>query len=279
MKFTYKKIIPLFVVLTSVFCQSQTKFHTGNWNRIKQKAKQENKLIFVDLYFEGCAPCSKMDKEVFPTSEVSSELRKNFISFKTDIFKEEIGKKLSMKYGVTGFPTFLFLTSEGKTLDITSGYHTVNELLNVLKTTQQNAKNKIYKKYSINLNIDYPEFYRAAYMDGKRRVTFETKDKYLKQQKKLSAEIPFVVMTGLGSNGVYADYILENAEQLATDYSRMQVRNALLKIIGNLAKTYGKNEDEATFKNILIKVKPIFTDKEWLKFENTFQSIYNKYKA
>lgn len=273
----YKIIVLL--IICPIIVQAQTKFEKESWDLIKQKAKAADKLIFVDLYFTGCAPCAKMDNEVFPADVVSKALNSNFISFKSDIFKEEIGKKLSMKYAVSGFPTFLFLTAEGKVLDITSGYHSVNDLLDVLKSTQQNAAAKIYKKYSSNLDLEYPEFYRSAYMDGERNVSFETLNTYLKQQKDLSAEIPFVIITGLGVRGVYADYIFENSEKLANDYSCMQIRNVLIKIIGDYAKKYGEKDDQNSFDRALEKAKPIFTKKEWIRFKEIFQSNFDKYNV
>jgi len=256
-----------------------TNFFKGSWAELLKKAKKENKLVFVDLYFTGCAPCAQMDAKVFPNKEVSTILNNQFISFKTDIFKEEIGKKLSMKYAVTGFPTFLFLTSNGKILDISSGFHSTEELIAILSSTQKKATEKIYKKYSPILDLEYPEFYKAAYIDGKRNVSFETVDNYLKKQKDLGDEIPFVIIAGLGANGIYADYIIENASQLAKDYSRMQIRNLIIKIIGKYAKTYGKKENQETFSNALEKVKPIFTEQEWLKFEKIFQSNFKKHNS
>ena len=40
----------------NVFSQG-IQFETGSWKEVLQKAKQENKLIFVDLYTTWCGPC------------------------------------------------------------------------------------------------------------------------------------------------------------------------------------------------------------------------------
>ena len=45
-----------------------------------QKAKQENKLIFVDLYTTWCGPCKKMAAETFPQQAVGDYFNKNFVN-------------------------------------------------------------------------------------------------------------------------------------------------------------------------------------------------------
>jgi len=271
-------IVLIVLTITPNLMKAQTKFIEDSWSGLKEVAKEQNKLIFVDLYFTGCAPCAKMDKEVFPNAEVSNYLNKHFVSFKSDILKEDIGKKLSLKYGVTGFPTFLFLNADGKIIDISAGGHSVDEFLVLISSVTKNASKEKYKKFSATLDIDYPEFYRDAYMKNKRNISFETMDNYLKEQKNLGLEIPFVVMTGLRTGGKYADYILNNAKQLANDYSRMQVRNSLQTIILKKAKSLGVLGDLDAFDRVMIKAKPVFTEKEWTKSKNVFRENFNKYK-
>jgi len=271
-------IVLIVLTITPNLMKAQTKFIEDSWSGLKEVAKEQNKLIFVDLYFTGCAPCAKMDKEVFPNAEVSNYLNKHFVSFKSDILKEDIGKKLSLKYGVTGFPTFLFLNADGKIIDISAGGHSVDEFLVLISSVTKNASKEKYKKFSATLDIDYPEFYRDAYMKNKRNISFETMDNYLKEQKNLGLEIPFVVMTGLRTGGKYADYILNNAKQLANDYSRMQVRNSLQTIIFKKAKSLGVLGDLDAFDRVMIKAKPVFTEKEWTKSKNVFRENFNKYK-
>jgi len=101
-------------------------------------------------------------------------------------------------------------------------------------------------------------------------------DAYLKMQDNLSAEIPFVIMTGLRVGGKYAEYILNNAEQLAKDYSRMQVRNSLLTVINRKGISLGKSNDQVAFNKVLEQCRPIFTEKEWTKFSPSFQEYFNE---
>ncbi|MBD0836031.1 thioredoxin family protein [Aestuariibaculum suncheonense] len=274
MKYTLKQTALVVLFLSSLIGISQTKFEKGDWKDILENAQKNNKLIMVDLYFAGCAPCAQMDANVFPNDEVSSLLNTDFVAFKADIFKEDIGKKLSLKYGVTGFPTFLFLAPNGKTLDIISGYHSVDEFVAVINEVKQLNRNKEYKKYSTSLEGDYPQFYSDAYLKNKRKVSFETSDNYLRTQTDLGSEIPFVIMTGLRVGGQYADYVLDNAAVLAENYGRMQVRNNIATIVKRKAMLFGEKSEESAFNKVLEKAKPIFTKTEWERFHPGFQKAF-----
>lgn len=87
------------------------RFFHGTWEEALQKAKEENKLIFVDGYTAWCGPCAYMAKNIFPLKEVGDFYNENFICMKIDMEKE--GKELAKRYNVVAYPTFLFITEEG----------------------------------------------------------------------------------------------------------------------------------------------------------------------
>ena len=70
------------------------KFEEGlSWEQVKQKAKTENKFIFVDCYATWCAPCKMMDKYVYQNDTVGEFVKDKFIyviSIKHDIYMYKI---------------------------------------------------------------------------------------------------------------------------------------------------------------------------------------------
>ena len=63
--------ISLFAIVISLSVSAQgIEFNHGTWNEIKETAKKEKKMIFVDFYTVWCAPCKFMAKEVFPDPQV-----------------------------------------------------------------------------------------------------------------------------------------------------------------------------------------------------------------
>jgi len=54
-----------------------------------------------------------MDNNVFNQSEVAAKLNQNFINYKVDAEDFE-GVNTALKYNVAAYPTYIFLTPEGK---------------------------------------------------------------------------------------------------------------------------------------------------------------------
>lgn len=83
------------------------------------KAKKENKLVFADTYTTWCQPCVLMTKNIFTLDRVADFYNRHFINLKLDFTKE---KELTEKYGIDGFPTYLFFNGDGKVVYKAGGY-------------------------------------------------------------------------------------------------------------------------------------------------------------
>ena len=89
------------------------RFFEGSWEEALQKAKEENKLIFVDCYTSWCGPCASMVRKIFPLKEVGDFYNKNFICLKRNMENGEEGIALQKRYDINSYPTYLFVTGEG----------------------------------------------------------------------------------------------------------------------------------------------------------------------
>lgn len=95
----------------SGLAQAQITFH-HDFQKVLEKAKVENKLIFVDAYTTWCLPCKIMDQRVFSQPEVGTFYNENFINVKLDMEKRG-NLDLVSQWNIFGFPTFLFLHPNG----------------------------------------------------------------------------------------------------------------------------------------------------------------------
>lgn len=110
-----KKILLTAIALwicTFVFAQG-VNFQDVTFKEALEKAKKENKFVFMDCYTSWCGPCKRMVAEVFSQEQVGKYFNEKFISVKYDMEKGE-GVDLRNRYGVGLYPTFLILDTQGK---------------------------------------------------------------------------------------------------------------------------------------------------------------------
>ncbi|AIM37146.1 hypothetical protein KO02_10935 [Sphingobacterium sp. ML3W] len=109
-----KTIITLFALAQSaiIYAQDHIQFQKLTFEQAKEKALQENKLIFLDGYTSWCAPCKWMEGNVFNQASVANYFNTNFINTKFDC---EVGEGITIakEYQIRSFPTYLFLDHTG----------------------------------------------------------------------------------------------------------------------------------------------------------------------
>ncbi len=84
------------------------------WENILEKAKKEDKLIFLDAYTDWCIPCKWMSANVFTNDSVADFYNENFINVKTEMEKTGTGKRLAKKYQINRYPTSLYIDEKGE---------------------------------------------------------------------------------------------------------------------------------------------------------------------
>ncbi len=105
----------ILVFLTGFNVQAQgIEFFHGSFEEALEKAKEEDKIIFVDAYTTWCGPCKRMSKTVFTQKEVGEFYNENFVNLKIDMEKPD-GRKFQVKYPVSAYPTLYFIDANGKT--------------------------------------------------------------------------------------------------------------------------------------------------------------------
>jgi len=144
------------------------KWTTGlSWEQIKQKAKAENKHIFLDVYATWCGPCKNMDKIVYVNDSVGNFFNEKFISVKVQVDKTKNDNEqvrnwyndaalIAKQYYIEAFPTFLFISPNGTITEKEKGYRNPNQLMAIGEGAIQPGKryDEIYAKYD-SLMSDY----------------------------------------------------------------------------------------------------------------------------
>ena len=107
-------------------------FQKGIWKEALTLAKKENKLVFLDIYTTWCGPCKMLKNKTFSNPSVGSFFNATFISYAIDAESAE-GTAIAKQYEITGYPTLIFVNSDGDVVSRALGFHSPTELLNLGK--------------------------------------------------------------------------------------------------------------------------------------------------
>lgn len=111
-----------------------------SWQQIKEKARTENKYIFLDCYTTWCGPCKRMDKEVYTNDTLGAFMNDKFISIKVQMDKSSTDNEqtkswyndaiaIENEYRVNSFPTFIFLSPQNTWVHKAEGYKYMKDLM------------------------------------------------------------------------------------------------------------------------------------------------------
>lgn len=103
-----------------------------SWTQIREKAKKENRYIFMDCFATWCAPCKLMSDSVFTRKEVGDVFNKKFINVKVQMDRTakdnnevkswyEDAAAIMKDYGVMSVPNFFYFSPEGKLVHLFVG--------------------------------------------------------------------------------------------------------------------------------------------------------------
>jgi thiol-disulfide isomerase/thioredoxin len=92
-------------------------------------ADKMEKPVFLDFYTPWIESCKKMDESVFTQGALASYFNQNFINYKVNAGDTGAGPEIADLYGVSSFPTLIFVDGKGKVMLRHEGPVTAGQLL------------------------------------------------------------------------------------------------------------------------------------------------------
>lgn len=77
-----------------------------------ERARKENKPVFINCSTTTCAPCRMMIKRVFTNGKIGEYINSNFIAVHMNM-DEGYGIEVAEKYNIGIYPTYLILNADG----------------------------------------------------------------------------------------------------------------------------------------------------------------------
>ncbi len=107
-------------------------FIEQDWNKALKQAKDEKKLLFIDIYATWCGPCKMLKKNTFSDESVGAFFNSNFVNISVD-GEKTVGPELARKFSLEGYPTLIVADADGNPLLYTVGYISAEQLMNFAK--------------------------------------------------------------------------------------------------------------------------------------------------
>jgi thioredoxin-related protein len=117
-----------------------------------KRASASGKYIFVTVYTDWCGYCRKLNAVTFKAKPVLAELEKNFQSVRVNAESDKQviwkGKKMTERqvasgpWGVTGFPTMLFISPKGEIIGSYASYAEPDFMVQLLRYISSGARER-----------------------------------------------------------------------------------------------------------------------------------------
>lgn len=283
-KYSILLIILLFSLQEQIRAQGILFIH--NLDEALEKAKLENKLVFVDFYTSWCGPCKVMSNNVFPLEKVGGFFNSNFINCKIQCDDNGLGVEIGKKYQVGAYPTLMFLNKNGEIVHSTAGSLSPEGLIALGKEAMDSDSNlySVIKRWETgNRNSEYALFYfkklKQAYRSEKANEDFNKYFNSLTLEEKTSSKtFDLIKLINPGPTTSVFNFIEDNLKLFYVNNDSIALKRYLINSYNQYLYSYINLNKKDEYLSVLAKFKLknfIFED-EVVKYSYVFETLLEK---
>ncbi len=250
-------------ILPSVQGQGIEFFH-GSWAEALEKAKTEEKIIFVDAFASWCGPCKRMASQTFPDPKAGEYFNGNFINMKIDMEKPE-NQEFAGKFPVGSYPTLFFIDADGKVVLKEVGAKTVDQLIQSgQKALGKSSKSQDYeKKYNEGNREPQMLFDYVRALNASGKSSLKITNEYLNTQKDLTSEfnLKFIMEGATEADSRVFDLLLKYQKEITALAGEEAVNARIEKACRNTLKKAIEFKNETLLAETKGKMKSALPEK------------------
>lgn len=131
------------IVIRPATCSDDVQFaESPHLGYLLEFADKMHKPVFMNFYAPWIESCAKMDQQVFTHDQLAHYFNQHFINFKVNAGGASPGPQLTDMYGVTVFPTLMFVDGKGKIMLRHEGPASAVQLLEMGKYLRDAVKDE-----------------------------------------------------------------------------------------------------------------------------------------
>ncbi len=133
-----------------------------NWNQGISEAAITHRPIVVDVYTDWCGWCKRMDRDVYARDDVRDYVSRHFVPVRLNAESVEEARyedrpyterALAQRFRVSGYPTTIFLKSDGAHIANVPGYLPAERFKLLLRYIGEDQ---------IGRGVSWPDFEKSA---------------------------------------------------------------------------------------------------------------------
>lgn len=182
----------------------------------------------IDVYTDWCHWCKELDKNTYADAEVV-KLSKEFVPLKLNPEKDEQNAQIARKYRIEGYPTIIFVSSDGDMVHRLEGYLEPKPFLAEMQKALEDEKKLQKFKETLKSKADDIEANAEAALIYLRRVNLEMAQPLLEKSFKLDPKnekgyLPKLYLSLAMTLGLREQYkeALENLDKLLNNYPKFE---------------------------------------------------------
>lgn len=123
------------------FAGEKPQLRWRSFNDGMAEAKKSGRKVMIDVYTSWCGWCKKMDKDTYSDATVADYLNRKYVAIKLDAEssnklqyqgKPYTERELAEAFGVSGYPSIIFLNETGEPITVYPGYADAGKFKTVL---------------------------------------------------------------------------------------------------------------------------------------------------